>query len=103
MPTLLIRVPTIIDFYLTAVSQFNVFILKGRSRDTSNVDVMIFSVCGGGGGGEGLGGWGSFGSRGASAVLMCAHTYYVREIGRNVTQHSVDQILNCTKSIERIM
>ena len=50
MPTLLIRVPTIIDFYLTAVSQFNVFILKGRSRDTSNVDV-IFSVCWGWGGG----------------------------------------------------
>ena len=53
MPTLLIRVPTIIDFYLTAVSQFNVFILKGRSRDTSNVDV-IFSVFGGEGGGAAL-------------------------------------------------
>ena len=66
MPTLLIRVPTIIDFYLTAVSQFTVFILKGRNRDTSNVDVT-FSVLGGGG---------SLGPRGASAVrlYMCAHT-----------------------------
>ena len=57
MPTLLIRVPTIIDFYLTAVSQFTVFILKGRNRDTSNVDVT-FSVCvweGGGGAALGLG------------------------------------------------
>ena len=31
------------------------------------------------------------------------HAYYVREIGRSVTKHSVDQILNCTKSIERII
>ena len=48
MPTLLIRMPTIIDFYLTAVSQFTVStsILKGRNRDTSNVDVT-FSVPGG--------------------------------------------------------
>ena len=66
MPTLLIRVPTIIDFYLTAVSQFTVFILKGRNRDTANVDVT-FSVRGAWGGG-------SLGSRGASAVRMCAHT-----------------------------
>ena len=43
MPTLLIRVPTIIDFYLTAVSQFTVSILKGRNRDTSNAD-LTFSV-----------------------------------------------------------
>ena len=45
MPTLLIRVPRIIDFYLTAVSQFTVFILKGRNRDTLNIDVT-FSVGG---------------------------------------------------------
>ena len=55
MATLLIRVPTIIYFYPTAVSQFTVSILKGRHRDTSNVDVT-FSVGGGGGEGEaGLG------------------------------------------------
>ena len=30
---------------------------------------------------------------------MCLYNY-VREIGRNVTKHSVDLILNCTKSIE---
>ena len=77
MPTLLIRVPTIIDFYLTAVSQFTVSILKGRNLDTSDVDVT-FSVCG-----ADLG----------VPVHMCPYNY-VCEIGRNVTKHSVYHILN---------
>ena len=83
MPTLLIRVPTITDFYLIAVSQFTVSFLKGHNRDTSNAD-LTFSARG------------HVGTRPRGDMYVCAPV----QLRRNVTKHSVDHSLNYTKSIE---